>query len=244
MSDDLDERAHPKLQRAESLARRLDKPLGILGVVFLLVVLAQLLATDPALLTVLAVTSWVFWVIFVAEFVLRAHVAGYAPAFWKRNWWQVLFLLVPFLRFFRALQAFRALRVARIATFGGAITAGVRGTRSAGRLLGSRLGWLVALTAVVILVSSQLLYIAGSQESYAIALHQAALATIVGQPLDASGLFARILEVILAVYSVAVFATLAGTIGAYFLADRGSHAAVEPVVEPVVERVPSEDQPA
>lgn len=172
----------PKLERAEWLAGRLDKPLGVLGVIFLLVVLAQLLAEDPALLTVLSVVAWVFWLIFVAEFLLRAHVAGYAAVFWKRNWWQVLFLLVPFLRFFRAFQAFRALRVARIATFGGAITAGVRGTRSAGRLLTSRIGWLIALTAVVILVSSQLLYIVGSHENYAVALHHAALATIIGHP--------------------------------------------------------------
>ncbi len=216
MDDDQRDQAPPGTQHAELLARRLDKPLGVLGIVFLLVVLAQLLAKDPALLAVLGVVGWIFWLVFVAEFVLRAHVAGYAAAFWKRNWWQVLFLLVPFLRFFRAFQAFRAIRVARIAMFGGAITAGVRGTRSAGRLLTNRIGWLIALTAVVILVSSQLLYIAGSQEDYAVALHQAALATIVGQPLNASGLFPRLLEVILAIYSVAVFATLAGTIGHTF----------------------------
>lgn len=120
--------------------------------------------------------------------------------------------------------------------FGGAITAGVRGTRSAGRLLTNRIGWLIALTAVVILVSSQLLYIAGSQEDYAVALHQAALATIVGQPLNASGLFPRLLEVVLAIYSVAVFATLAGTIGAYFLHNRAGGPAPTPATEPIQEQ--------
>ncbi len=225
-----DEETRGRLQKAEALARRLDKPLGVLGVVFLLVVLAQLLATDPVLLAVLGVVGWTFWLVFVAEFLLRAHLAGYRAAFWRRNWWQALFLLVPFLRFFRAFQALRALRVARIASFGGAISAGVRGTRSAGRLLTSRIGWLVAVTAVVILVSSQLLYIAGSHVDYAVALHQSALATVAAEPIDAPGLFPRLLEVVLAVYSVAVFATLAGSIGAFFLqgGGRGAGNGVDP----------------
>lgn len=51
--------------------------------------------------------------------------------------------------------------------FGGIISAGVRGSRSAGRLLSSRIGWLAAVTAVVILASSQLLYATGTHGSYA-----------------------------------------------------------------------------
>ena len=195
---------------AEELAHRLDKPMGALGLVFLLVVLGQLLAEDHQLVVALSVAGWVLWAVFVGEFALRAYVARDQRRFWSRNWWQVLFLLLPFLRFTRALTLLRTARV------GGVVSATVRGSRSAGRLLSNRVGWLAMVTAVVVLGSSQLLYALGAYDHYAKALHGAALATITGEPLGADGSVARVLEVVLAVYSVAVFATLAGALGAFF----------------------------
>jgi voltage-gated potassium channel len=62
--------------------------------------------------------------------------------------------------------------------------------------------------------------VVGTYDDYASALHGAALATVTGEPLSAEGGIARAVEVVLAVYSVAVFATLAGALGAYFLARR------------------------
>ncbi len=201
----------------EGLARRLDKPMGVLGLVFVLVVLGQSLAREPWLVTVLTVAGWLCWGVFVAEFLHRALRARNQRRFWARNWWQVLFLALPFLRFARALTLLRAARL------GGVVSAAVRGSRSAGRLLSGRIGWLAAVTGVVVLAGSQLLYVGGAYEDYAPALHETALATVTGQPLTAEGGLARILEVVLAVYSVAVFATLAGALGAYFL-DNGQPA--------------------
>lgn len=206
-----------RLRAAEVLARTLDKPMGILGVIFLFVVLGQLIATEPVMVGVLAVVGWVFWAVFVAEFLLRAYVAGFGKDFWKSSWWQVIFLLVPFLRFFRALQALRLVRVARLARYGSILSAGVRGSRSAGRLLTSRIGWLTAVTAVVILASSQLLYATGEHDSYAESLFESAMAAITGSGITGTSIFSRVIQVLLAIYSVAVFATLAGTLGAYFL---------------------------
>ncbi|SFF77430.1 hypothetical protein [Blastococcus tunisiensis] len=201
----------PDAPETEGLARRLDKPMGVLGLVFVLVVLGQSLATEPWLVTTLTVLGWVAWAIFVAEFAYRALTARDRRRFWARNWWQLIFLAVPFLRFVRAL-AF--LRVARV---GGMLSAAVRGSRSAGRLLSGRIGWLVAVTGVVVLAASQLLYVVGAYDSYGPALYDAALATVSGEPLSAEGGLARFLDVALAVYSVAVFATVAGALGAYFL---------------------------
>lgn len=209
--------ASDRLRAAEELARRLDKPMGILGVIFLFVVLGQLIATEAVMVGALTVVGWVFWAVFVAEFGLRAYIAGFSKDFWKRSWWQVVFLLVPFLRFFRALQALRLVRIARLARYGSILSAGVRGSRSAGKLLTSRIGWLTAVTAVVILASSQLLYATGEHESYAEALYESAMAAITGSGITGSSVFSRIIQVLLAIYSVAVFATLAGTLGAYFL---------------------------
>ncbi len=128
----------------------------------------------------------------------------------------MLFLALPFLRFARALTLLRAARV------GGVLSAAVRGSRSAGRLLTGRIGWLAAVTVVVVLAVSQLLYVVGAYATYGTALHDAALATVTGEPLAAAGGLARTPEVVLAVYSVAVFATLAGALGAYFLGDRSA----------------------
>ena len=206
-----------RLRRAEILARRLDKPMGILGVIFLFVVLGQLVAKDPAMVNAFTVAGWLFWTVFVAEFLLRAYIAGFSKDFWRKSWWQVIFLLLPFLRFFRALQALRLLRVARVARYGSILSAGIRGSRSAGRLLTSRIGWLSAVTAVVILASSQLLYVTGEHSSYAQSLYESAMAAITGDGITGTSTFSRIIQVLLAIYSVAVFATLAGTLGAFFL---------------------------
>lgn len=206
-----------ELGAAEALARRLDRPMGLLGMVFLFVVLGQLLVTEPGWSRALAVAGWIFWAVFVAEFLLRAYIAGFQAAFWKRNWWQVVFLLVPFLRFVRALQALRLVRLARLSRVGSILSAGVRGSRSAARVLSDRVGWLIAVTVVVVLASSQLLYATGSHTDYGTALYEAALATMTGSGITAQDPFARLLQVVLAAYSVGVFATLAGTVGAYFL---------------------------
>ena len=76
------------------------------------------------------------------------------------------------------------------------------------------------MSAIAVLGSSQLLYEFADYERYGDALHAAALATVTGEPLAQDGGFARIFEVVLAVFSVVVFATLAGSLGAYFLETR------------------------
>ncbi|MFK0082991.1 hypothetical protein [Glutamicibacter sp. NPDC090743] len=204
-------------EQAELLATRLDRPMGMLGVIFLFVVLGQLLVTDPFWTRTLAIAGWIFWAIFAAEFALRAIIARSQADFWRRNWWQVLFLLFPFLRFLRAFQASRLLRVGRAARVSGILSAGVRGSRSAGRLLSGRIGWLAAVTAVVILASSQLLYAMESASDYSSALYETAIATITDSGITSTDTFSKALQLILASYSVVVFATLAGSLGAFFL---------------------------
>jgi voltage-gated potassium channel len=198
--------------RLNGLARRLDKPMGVLGLLFLLLVLGQVLTHDEPLATVLTTASWVLWAVFIAEFALRAWLARHrAREFWKRNWWQVIFLAVPFLRFARAATALRAARGT------GVVAAAVRGSRSAGRLLTDRLAWLAVVTAAIILAAGQLLVVSNSYRTYGQALHDVALTTITGEPLIATDTFAQILELVLAGYSVVVFGTFAGALGAFFL---------------------------
>lgn len=203
--------------RLRGLADRLDKPMGVLGVLFLLLLVGQYVTDDPALTAVLTGASTLLWLVFAAEFALRAWLARHHPGrFWRRNWWQLIFLLIPALRFARVAMALRTARA------GAVITAAVRGSRSAGRLLTDRLAWLFVVTVTLILAAGQLLLVSGSYSSYALALHDVALTTITGQRMTARDPFAQGLELILAAYSVVVFGTLAGALGAYFLTSRPS----------------------
>ncbi len=82
------------------------------------------------------------------------------------------------------------------------------------------------MTAIIILVSSQLLFLTESYDSYVDALYESALLAISGTPLTIDSGFSRLLEVVLSIYAVVVFATLAGALGAFFLeGDRDSEAA-------------------
>jgi voltage-gated potassium channel len=42
-------------------------------VIFLFVVLGQLMAKEPAMINAFTVAGWLFWAVFVAEFLLRLH---------------------------------------------------------------------------------------------------------------------------------------------------------------------------
>ena len=197
---------------AEEVLDRLTPVMSALSVVFLLVVLGESMAdADSGLSTALTVAGWLIWFVFAAEFAARLVVAPDTSAFLKRNWWQVLFLVLPFLRILRLVRVVRFLRTSRV------LSSAVRSSRSARRVMGGRVGWLAVVSAITVLGSSQLLFEFGTFDRYGDALHAAALATITGEPINRPDAFARTLEVVLATYSVIVFATLAGTLGAYFL---------------------------
>lgn len=200
---------------AEELLDRLTPVMSALGVIFLLVVLGEQLAQENSTLAVvLTALGWLLWAVFLVEFLARLTVAPSKRRFWRRSWWQLVFLVLPFLRFLRLVRAVRFLRTGRV------LSSAVRSSRSARSVLGSRVGWLAAVSAITVLGSSQLLYEFSDFTRYGDALHAAALATITGEPVGKADGFARLLEVALAAFSVVVFATLAGSLGAYFLETR------------------------
>lgn len=200
---------------ADELLDRLTPVMATLAVLFVLVVFGETMAEPNSKLSAaLTITGWVIWLAFVIEFLARIAIAPDTSAFLKKNWWQVLFLILPFLRIFRLIRVVRIMRTGRV------LSSAVRSSRSAHRLLGGRVGWLAVVSAIAVLGSSQLLYEFGVYEHYGDALHAAALAAIAGEPLGSPDGFAKTLEIALAVFSVVVFATLAGTLGAYFLETR------------------------
>ena len=200
---------------AEGLLDRLTPFMTALSVVFLLVVLGEQFARPGSAMAYgLTVAGWLLWAAFCAEFLVRLVVAPDTARFLRRNWWQVLFLLLPFLRFLRLVRAVRVLRTGRV------ISSAVRSTRTAQQVLGGRVAWLSVTSAITVMSTSQLLYAFSGYADYGEALHAAALATIGGEPLGMDDAFSQVMDVALTVYSVVVFATLAGTLGAFFLESR------------------------
>lgn len=198
--------------RGKRFERRLDWTMGVLALLFLVVVLAEPLVRHRGLSRALTNSVYVLWAAFIAEFLLRIWIAPDRRQFLKRNWWRIIILAVPVLRTFALL---RALRIAVIAQL---ISSVVRGSRSV-QLLSGRLIRLVVFTAIIVLVATHLVYISGGYPSYLQALHDTAITAIVGQPLIQNGAVGEVVEVALAAYSVLVFATLAGSIGAFFFGE-------------------------
>lgn len=204
---------------AQHLYERLHPLMAVLGLLFLVVVLAQSAARQGSgLHRALLAATWLLWAGFVGEYVLRLVIAPSTTTFLRRTWWQVLFLAVPFLTMVRALLVLRVARPTRVAL------AALRGGRSARATLTGRAAWLGVLTAIVVFASADVLYSTSTVRPYGAALHGAALATINGEPLAGDSGIAQVLDVVLALYAVVFFATLAGIVGAFLLEKRSAPA--------------------
>ena len=200
---------------AESIFVRLHPWMAWLAGLFVLVVVGDAIVRDESpFATIFTVAGWMIWAVFVIDFVVRMAIAPSRSRFLQRNWWQVLFLVLPFLALFRFFMALRVARAGRL------LSAAVRGTRSAAAELRNRLAMVAAVTVIVILLSANILFEFGGVEPYALALYDAALATITGEPISGSTGVKQVMDVILSLYSVVVFAAVAGSLGAYFLERR------------------------
>jgi voltage-gated potassium channel len=191
---------------------RLHTVMGWLAGLFVLVLVGDTIVADESpFATIFSAAAWIIWAIFVVDFVTRLVLATSKKTFLKASWWQVVFLALPFLAMFRFLLAVRMARAGRL------LSAAVRGTRSATANLRSRLATVAAVTVMIVLLAANVLYELGGIKPYSTALYAAALATIMGEPVAHGTAITQIMDVVLALYSVIVFATVAGSLGAFFL---------------------------
>lgn len=200
---------------AEVIYERLHPVMGWLALLFIAVVLGDtFVGNESPFATIFTVAAWAIWVCFALEYATRLFVAPSTTRFVARTWWQLIFLALPFLGFVRIVAALRVARAGR------AVSALVRTTRTATQALSNRLVSLAAVTLVVVLLGADLLYEFGHVRPYVRALHDVALAAIGGEPISSSSGTAQILDIVLALYAVVVFATLAGALGAFFFERR------------------------
>jgi voltage-gated potassium channel len=210
----------------ERVRERADPFMAWLGVLFALL-LGYELAVDlsPAASGVITAVGWVIWALFAAEFAAGLWLAPSRARFLRRHWLQLAGLLIPtlrILRFVRLLRLGRALPAARV------LSTSYRTAGSARRLLRSRLGYLVAVSGVVVIAVAELAFLferahpRGVFASFGEALLWA-FATVValqGDPRPAS-LGAQLVMLAGFTFGLVIVASLAGTAGAFLLERRG-----------------------
>ena len=214
---------------AALLERRLDPLMAVLAVLWGLYLGYELVAPTGQR-PVLTMVSNIIWGVFVLEFVVKLAVSGAPLRFLRRRWPSVVFLVLPALRVLRVLRTVRALRLLPAARVLGA---SYRAVGTARGLLQGRIAFLAATTAVVVVSGAQLLYVLeagreGGVGSLGEALWWSAnlsvSSTLVLEPVTVVG---RLLALLLSAYALVVFASLAGTVGAFFVESRQERAVAE-----------------
>ncbi|GHA78931.1 potassium channel family protein [Pontibacter akesuensis] len=218
-------------ERYELLGRlqdSLELPMVVLGFVWLVLLVVELLW---GLGSVLQLISNIIWVLFILDFIVKFILAPQKLLFLRHNILTTISLAVPALRLFRITRAFRlistvrATRGLRLVKVVGSIN---RGMRSLGKAMKRRaFGYVLALTLVVIVAGAAGMYTLEQEhglKTYGEALWWTVmLLTSIGSdyfPVTPEG---RVLCLLLAIYGFAVFGYFTATIATFFIdSDAGS----------------------
>ncbi len=216
------------------LDRYLDVPLALASLLMVLIAVIELTGeVGGPWRGRLALLGWSLWGLFFVEFAVKFVLAPVKRAYLRRNWLDVLVLLVPFLRFLKVLsvlRATRALPLFRLAVFGG------RGSGGALPLLKRRrLGQLALISVLVILLGAAAGLLleadapAATIEDFGDALWwSGALVTTVGSeiyPVTAGG---RVLGFVLMLYAVGIFSYFIASIASVLVGMDSQQPSEEP----------------
>lgn len=147
-------------QRARALeayARYTDLPLTILAALIVpLIVLPLLMEFDPPIDAAFLATDWTIWAVFAFDLALRTALAPRRGRYLITHWFDVIIVVVPFLRPLRVMRSARALRALRALRAGAYI---VRVTATV-REIGQRHGlvYVVAVAAMLLVASAALVF--------------------------------------------------------------------------------------
>jgi voltage-gated potassium channel len=221
-----DEEPTSRERLAVVIEERLDIPMAVLAVVWAALVAYELVAPATAA-DELSLVGNVIWAVFLVEFLGKLVISGHPLRFLRRRWPSALFLALPALRVLRVVRAVRALRALPAARVVGSSYRAIGTARS---LLGGRLAFLTVVSGIVVLAGGQLLYLAESHTGASLgdafwwAANLAVSGTLVFEPTTTVG---RLLSLVLSAYAVVVFASVAATLGAFFIESRAERAAAE-----------------
>jgi voltage-gated potassium channel len=213
-----------RLAVLEQLESWLERPMQVLGFVWLALLILEL---TRGLSPFLATLSTIIWIAFILDFAVRFTLAPAKGTYLRRNWLAALSLLVPALRVLRVARAVRVLRAAR-AIRGARLVRVVaslnRGMRSLSASMGRRgLGYVVVLTILVALGGAAGMYAfesgpGGGLPDYGTALRWTAMVmTTLGSDYWPGTAEGRTLCFLLAVYAFAVWGYITASLATFFV---------------------------
>ena len=225
----------PNNERDEILSQLedwLDGPVIVLGFVWLLLLVVELIwGLNPFLNALM----YLIWGVFILDFVLRLWLAPNKLAYMRSNWLTALSLFIPALRIGRLVRVMHTLRAVRgltLVSVIGSLNRGMRALRNTMRRRG--FGYVMLLTLVVNLVAAAGMFafeqpaevqaVLGSSpdstglQNYGEALWWTSMImTTLGSdywPQTAEG---RLLTLLLSLYALAVFGYVTATLATYFI---------------------------
>lgn len=203
-----------------TIARLLDPLMVILGLIWLVLLIVELMhGLTPALNRVVMA----IWILFIADYVLRLIIAPDRGLYLKKNWLNLIALIVPAFRALRIVRALRALRVVKLIT---STNRGIRALSFALRRHG--FAYVLAATILVIFAGAAGMYAFErgvpntAMDSYGYALWWTAmLITTIGSDYWPQTPEGRVLCLLIGLYAFSVLGYITATLASLFLGDRG-----------------------
>ncbi len=210
--------------RRELLLQQFEKvtelPLMVLAVAIVpLLVIPLAVKLSQTLETAFVAVDWTIWAVFAVELSVRTYLVERRLQYLLRHWYDVLIVVLPFLRPLRVLRSTRALRLARVAPFA------LRATTNARDLIQARgLHYVLMLGLLAVFASASAMYLVernngGNIDDYGTALWWAiSTMTTVGYgdvyPVSAEG---RGIAVFLMLVGITFFSWITANIAAFLV---------------------------
>ena len=206
------------LTRIENL---LDGPLIVLGFIWLVLIIVELLF-DPN--PIIETISYVIWIIFILDFLLKLFLAPKKGAFIKSNLLTLISLIIPALRILRVFRVLRILRFSRGLRLVKIVGSLNRGIKALSATMERRaFGYVMLLTTIIVFAGSAGMYafekdIDGGLNDYGTALWWTTMImTTLGSEYWPQTPEGRVLCVILSLFAFAIFGYITATIATFFL---------------------------
>lgn len=215
---------HQRLELLQRLENGLELPMLVLGFVwFVLLVVEMLWGLSRGLETL----SIAIWIVFIVDFLLKLVLAPHKLRYILTHWLTVLALLLPALRLFRIFRTIRLLQMSR-ATGGMRLVRVVstlnRGMKALGTTMGRRgFGYVMGLTVLVSCGGAAGMYAFEHDVPHGLTTYSNALwwtlmlLTSIGSEYWPQTPEGRMLCFLLAVYGFCVFGYVTATLATFFV---------------------------
>ena len=203
------------------LEQTCEVPLIVLGFVWLLLLIIELIGPPNRILTVI---STIIWIIFILDFVLKFLITPEKWKFLKNNFLTVVSLMVPAFRVLRIFRLLRLLRLSRGLRLVKVLASLNRGIRSLSKTMKRRaLGYVLLLTLIVIFGGAAGMYAFEKDVPNGLADYGTAvwwttmIMTTLGSQYWPVTLEGRILCIVLSLFAFTIFGYITASLATFFV---------------------------